>query len=304
MTLDELIRALRRRKVKLTTDGERLRYRSAKPLGDELQAAIKVHEAALLAIMRRPRDVEKEAPPPPADSPAADDQAGHLETVRRCLTQRLEALGLAGVQQLGRARPDAAADVPPGPADVAIGVAANPAASIPAAPDPGRPGAGEATATAAHAAEAPADPFEDGQADGQAEAPAAIPEAGQANGQTSGQADAQAASAGDLYSQRLWLRAVDELEGEFPPAVVERLRDATARWGGTKPPGPRSYDLRCRCGSTAWTLTVLLRPPHYGYAVRAVCGRCRKGLGLLWWEGGPGDLADDPPHHGELATRS
>jgi hypothetical protein len=129
-----------------------------------------------------------------------------------------------------------------------------------------------------------------------AEAPAATPQAGQD--------DAQAASGGDLDPQRLWLRAIDELAGELPPAVLEGLRDATARWGGTKPPGPRSYDLRCRCGSAAWNLTVLLRPPHYGYAVRAVCGRCRKVLGLLWWEGGPGNLADDPPHRGELTAGS
>jgi hypothetical protein len=104
--------------------------------------------------------------------------------------------------------------------------------------------------------------------------------------------------------QQLWLRAIDELAGELPPAVLEGLRDATARWGGTKPPGPRTYDLRCRCGSVTWNLTVLLRPPHYGYAVRCVCGRCRRVLGLLWWEGGPGNLADDPPHRGELAADS
>jgi hypothetical protein len=158
------------------------------------------------------------------------------------------------------------------------------AATTPAAPAPGRPGAGEATATAAHAAEGPADPFEDGPADGQA--------------------DAQAASGGELDPQRLWLRAVEELAGELPPAVLEGLRDATARWGGAKPPGPRTYDLRCRCGSAAWNLTVLLRPPHYGHAARAVCGRCRKVLGLLWWADGPGPLADDPPQRGELAAGS
>jgi hypothetical protein len=105
-----------------------------------------------------------------------------------------------------------------------------------------------------------------------------------------------------LDAQRLWLRAVEELAGELPPAVVEGLRDATARWGGTKPPGPRSYELRCRCGSAAWNLTVLLRPPHYGHAVRCVCGRCRKVLGLLWWADGPAPLADDPPQRGELAA--
>jgi hypothetical protein len=176
--------------------------------------------------------------------------------------------------------------------DAAHAEADRPAATTPAAPAPRRPGAGEAPATAATTPDAQADQ----SGAGQAEAPAAIPQAGQA--------DAQAASGGELDPQRLWLRAIDELAGELPPAVLEGLRDATARWGGTKPPGPRTYDLRCRCGATAWNLTVLLRPPHYGHAVRVVCGRCRKVLGLLWWADGPGPLAGDPPQRGELAAGS
>jgi hypothetical protein len=176
--------------------------------------------------------------------------------------------------------------------DPAHAEADRPAATTPEAPAPGRPGAGEAPATEAPTPDAQADPSESG------------PAAGQANGQATGQTDCQAASGGDLDAQRLWLRAVEELAGELPPEVLEGLRDATARWGGTKPPGPRSYELRCRCGSAAWNLTVLLRPPHYGHAVRAVCGRCRRVLGLLWWADGPGPLADDPPHRGELAAGS
>jgi hypothetical protein len=215
----------------------------------------------------------------------------------------LEATGQAGSPRpTGQAQQEGdaahAGGCPAGPEP-----AASPAATTPAAPEPGRPGAGEAPATAAQA-----DPSGAGQADGQAEAPAAIPAAGQATGQTDGQTDGQAggqaASAGDLDPRRLWLRAVEELAGELPPAVLEGLRDATARWGGTKPPGPRTYDLRCRCGSAAWNLTVLLRPPHYGHAVRCVCTRCRRVLGLLWWADGPGPLVDDPPHPGELAARS
>jgi hypothetical protein len=290
MTLHDLIQELKRLGVKLTADGERLCYRSAKPLGDDLQAAIKTHEAALLAIMRRPRDVEKEAPPPPADSPAADDQAGQLETARRCLAQRLESLERAGVQQLGRARPAGEADAPPVPDNpahaeanrpAATETAASPAASMPAAADPWRPGDGEATDTDATTPEPAADP----------------------SGLTR-RAARRTVLVLNPDPQRLWQQAVDELAGELPPDVLDGMRDTIARRGGAKPPDPRTYELRCRCGSTAWNLTVLLRPPHYGYAVRAVCGRCRKVLGLLWWAEGPGPLADDPPHRGELAADS
>jgi hypothetical protein len=262
-------------------------------------------------------------PAPPSDKPQADEltrpnreaaKGREAALTPGSLFPDLEATGQAGspsgagpttTAPTGRPSPpgDPAADDQPGPLAEAAGQAQRegdpahaeadrPAATTPAAPAPRRPGGGEATDTEAPTPDAPADPSGAGQADGQA------------SGQTTGQASGQAASGGELDAQGLWLRAVDELAGELPPAVVEGLRDATARWGGTKPPGPRSYDLRCRCGSAAWNLTVLLRPPHYGHAVRCVCGRCRKVLGLLWWADGPGRLADDPPHRGELAADS
>jgi hypothetical protein len=298
MSAADLLFELNRRGIRLEANSDRLRYHPQSALTPDLLALLKAHKAELLAILNANQQAEAAKH---GDQPQAD-QAGHLETARRCLAQRLEALRLAGVQQLGRARPAAAADVPPVPADAATRAADSPAASIPAAADPRRPGAGEAPATAATTPDPPADP----SAAGQAEAPAATPAAGQTTGQTDGQASGQAASADDLDAQRLWLAAMAELAGELPQDVLRGCLTAVVRYGGPGNPlcQPGTRQATCRCGSTAWKDVVLTHSPHNGRSVRRDCARCGRTLGLLRWYGGPGNLADDPPHRGELAAGS
>jgi hypothetical protein len=300
MSAADLLLELNRQGIRLEANGDRLRYHPQSALTPDLLARLKAHKAELLAILSTNQQAEtaKHGDQPQADqagqaqrgndvalagadSPAAADQPSLVDTARRCLAQRLESLERAGVRQLGRVRPAGEADAPPVPdnpahaeADrpAATETAASPAASMPAAADPWRPGDGEATDTDATTPEPAADP----------------------SGLTR-RAARRTVLVLNPDPQRLWQQAVDELAGELPPDVLDGMRDTIARRGGAKPPGPRTYDLRCRCGSAAWNLTVLMRPPHYGYAVRAVCGHCQKVLGLLWWEGGPGNLADDPP---------
>jgi hypothetical protein len=305
MSANDLLSELGRQGIRLEADGGRLWCYPPEALTPDLLARLKAHKAELLAILSTNQQAEAakhgdqpqadqagqadspsdtghqttaptSRPSPPGD-PATDDQAGHREAARRCLAQRLEALQLAGVQQLGRARQAAEAGVPAVPADVATETADSPAATTP---------------------DAPADPSE---AD-QAEAPAAT----QADGQASGQTDAQAASGGDLDLQRLWLAAMAELAGELPQDVLRGCLTAVVRYGGPGNPlcQPGTRQAKCRCGSTAWKDVVLTHSPHNGRSVRRDCARCGRALGLLRWYGGPGDLADDLPGHGELSARS
>jgi hypothetical protein len=104
----------------------------------------------------------------------------------------------------------------------------------------------------------------------------------------------------------VWQAALDQLEGDpmFPPAMMESLRSAKARWANEEPHAdtandpapaltcnapPKPAKAVCRCGGTTWRDV----PIHGGQSIRRDCGGCGRFLDFPLWYG------KDAGHNGQ-----